>query len=370
MYKVLIIDDEPWARKVIKKLGHWERLDLEVIDEASDGEEGLEKIKVQRPHIVITDMRMPGLDGGALLKSVNDYNDDIQIIAMSGYNDFIYLKQAIKSGAVDYLLKPVKPEELNDALVKSIERLDKNRKDRLSGFGTLHLFEDREIIKGYLEYRQHVYEGLNGLKSDQTEKHIAELCAFLKVSIPHPSLEMITKIGHDLIQMLQVYVVKSESDYYEQWKMSYLESIEAMREVRDFEDMFAILRTLYVASITTIIKIKKGKKHLDTSAVHEYMTYNYCDTISLESVAAQFFVTKEHLSRAYKASYDTTINEALIILRMDRASALIIEQQLAIKDVALMVGYNDLAYFYRVFKKHFGVAPGEYRDMKHINNVQ
>ena len=123
MYNVLIIDDEPWARKVIRKLGHWEQLDLEVIDEACDGVEGVEKIDALRPHIVITDMRMPGLDGSALLKTVNDQYEDMMIIAMSGYNDFIYLKQAIKSSAVDYLLKPVNPDELNEALRKSVQCL-------------------------------------------------------------------------------------------------------------------------------------------------------------------------------------------------------------------------------------------------------
>ena len=158
MFKVLIIDDEPWARKVIKKLGHWEELGLEIIDEASDGIEGLEKIESLRPDIVITDMRMPGIDGSALLKRVNDHYSDMMIIAMSGYNDFIYLKQAIKASAVDYLLKPVSPDELNGALVKSIKVLNQKRKGRMTGLGTLHLFEDESVMKGYLDSRQPLHE--------------------------------------------------------------------------------------------------------------------------------------------------------------------------------------------------------------------
>ena len=372
MYKVLIIDDEPWARKVIKKLGHWEQFDLEVIDEACDGVEGLEKIKALRPHIVITDMRMPGLDGSALLKTVNDQYDDMMIIAMSGYNDFIYLKQAIRSSAVDYLLKPVNPEELNEALSKSVHRLNEKRKERLSGFGTLHLFEEAFVMKGYLDHRQGVYESLNGLKPKQTNKAIDAMAVFLDQEVDKPSLEIITKIGHDLIQMLQEYVAKSESDLYQQWKSSYIRSLSEMNEVRTFGDMFDIVKVQYVTSINNLIHAKKQKKHLDPKAIHDFMKVHYCENLSLDEIAAQFFVTKEHLSRTFKSTYDETINEQLIRMRMDKAKSLMTEQNLAIKDVAPMVGYNDLAYFYRVFKKHEGVAPGEYRDNKdqNINNVQ
>src|SRR5690349_8199949 len=118
MYNVLLIDDEPWSREVVKALGLWERLGFRLSDEAEDGNTGLALIGKLRPDVVITDMRMPGLDGVGLLKAINESYPEVKIIVISGYDDFVYLRQAVASRATDYLLKPIDPEELNAALAK------------------------------------------------------------------------------------------------------------------------------------------------------------------------------------------------------------------------------------------------------------
>ncbi len=262
MYKVLIVDDEPWARKVIIKLGQWEKYNIEIVGEASDGGvEGMEMIDHHKPHIVITDMRMPGLDGTALLKRVNESHRDIKIIAMSGYNDFIYLKQAVKSSAVDYLLKPVDPAELNAALRRSVERLKQEKSEGLSGFGTLHLFEDEAVMNEYLKYRQRIFETLVGQQANQLDKLMDELCQCLSDKVQNRTNEMITKIGHDFIQMLQEYMVREVSEFYEIWKKSYLNSLEAIEDVRNFDDTFELVKVLYISSITGIIEMKQKKKN-------------------------------------------------------------------------------------------------------------
>jgi two-component system response regulator YesN len=134
--------------------------------------------------------------------------------------------------------------------------------------------------------------------------------------------------------------------------------------------MFKLVSELYINTIKSIVISNNEKKQLETKEIHDYIEHHFCDNISLESIADQFFVTKEHLSRTYKAHYDMTINEQLIRYRMEKAKILIHDQKLAIKDVALIVGYADLAYFYRVFKKHVGMTPGDYRTGNNINNVQ
>src|SRR5665647_984121 len=96
MYKVMIMDDEPWSRKVIIQLGEWDKLALTIIGEAEDGTQGLRMIAELTPDIVVTDMRMPGIDGVELLKALNDKHPLLKIIVMSGYDDFVYLKQAIQ----------------------------------------------------------------------------------------------------------------------------------------------------------------------------------------------------------------------------------------------------------------------------------
>jgi two-component system response regulator YesN len=112
MYRVLVVDDEPWSRQVARALGAWAAMDLEIVGEAEDGAAALRLIEKLQPHIVLTDMRMPSIEGAELLKAFSERYPAIKLIVMSGYQDIEYLRQSIRSRAVEYLLKPIDPEEL------------------------------------------------------------------------------------------------------------------------------------------------------------------------------------------------------------------------------------------------------------------
>ncbi|WP_105619450.1 response regulator [Vallitalea okinawensis] len=126
MYKVLLVDDKALIRKGLQKMIDWNNLNLELIGEAENGNQALEVIKEKKPHIVITDIRMPKTDGIELLKSINHLYPEIKTIVISGYDDFQYAQQAIKNGSLDYILKPINPTELNRSIEKACILLDKN----------------------------------------------------------------------------------------------------------------------------------------------------------------------------------------------------------------------------------------------------
>ena len=120
MLRFILIDDEPITRK-----GTLEKLSplmdqLRCVGEAGDGREGLELIEKEHPDIVITDMKMPVLDGLTLLPVIADKYPEISLIIISGYKDFDYMKQAFHAHAVDYLLKPFSSEELVEVMQKAI----------------------------------------------------------------------------------------------------------------------------------------------------------------------------------------------------------------------------------------------------------
>ena len=127
MYSVIIADDEKKIRDVIKNLIQWEKLQLELYKECDNGDELLKLIEGTTVDIVITDMQMPGVCGEELLKRLSSLYGDMPILVVSGYDDFKYTKQAIVSKAVDYILKPVDEDELNEALSKAIEKAKINR---------------------------------------------------------------------------------------------------------------------------------------------------------------------------------------------------------------------------------------------------
>ena len=124
-YYAVIIDDEIWTRETIKKLAKWKENGLEVVGEASDGEYGLELIRHTRPDVILTDVKMPNLDGIQLIRQLRAEQNDALVIFISGYDDYTYIRSALKLDALDYLLKPVKEEELNKMLALCTSRLSK-----------------------------------------------------------------------------------------------------------------------------------------------------------------------------------------------------------------------------------------------------
>lgn len=132
MYKVLIIDDEEPVREAIRILGDFEAVGIGEILEARDGLEGIAAVREHQPELVIVDMKMPMMNGSALLKILDEEFPDIMSIVISGYDSFEFTRQAIRSKAVDYLLKPINRQELNAALGRCMEEI-RSRKQQPGG---------------------------------------------------------------------------------------------------------------------------------------------------------------------------------------------------------------------------------------------
>lgn len=127
MFTILIVDDEEHFLEIVRKTVQWRQLGITKIMEARDGLTAFDIIKKERPDIILTDMKMPYSDGVELLKKCSELELKSEIIIISGYDDFKYTRQAIKSGILDYLLKPVNPEELNSILERAVHII-KNKK--------------------------------------------------------------------------------------------------------------------------------------------------------------------------------------------------------------------------------------------------
>lgn len=122
MLKVIIADDEPVIVKGLKRLIDWDAHGLEIVDEATDGKELWEKVKAHRPDIVVSDICMPEMTGLEFLERLKLEKIETQVIFISGYQKFEYVKEAIRLGAVDYILKPVLKEAMEDAVKKATLR--------------------------------------------------------------------------------------------------------------------------------------------------------------------------------------------------------------------------------------------------------
>jgi len=136
MYKVFLVDDEIVVREGIRSNFPWEDTDFVLAGEAPDGEIALSMLQDVKPDILITDIRMPFMDGLELCRQVTRTMPWVYIIILSGYDDFAYAREAISLGVAEYLLKPVSGEELRAVLERIAARIqeDKRRQASLNAY--------------------------------------------------------------------------------------------------------------------------------------------------------------------------------------------------------------------------------------------
>ncbi|MCA0755819.1 response regulator [Paenibacillus sp. N4] len=118
--KLLIADDDEQIRSGMEEGIDWAALDIKQVVTASNGLEALQRFTELMPEIVVTDVRMPGMDGLELLKRIKEIRPETRVVILSGYNDFEYLKKAIQLDAVDYEMKPIRVRNLI-ALIQQIK---------------------------------------------------------------------------------------------------------------------------------------------------------------------------------------------------------------------------------------------------------
>lgn len=125
MIKVLIVDDEIIIRTGIRTSIDWESMGMTIVGEASNGKEGFEKVLSLEPHIVVTDVRMPVMDGLEFTKLLKENMPNLRVVIISGYDDFKYAREALRMGVNEYLLKPIGADELINIMLKQCDEIMK-----------------------------------------------------------------------------------------------------------------------------------------------------------------------------------------------------------------------------------------------------
>lgn len=127
MRKVMLVDDEIFITEGLRNIIDWEALGLEVVQSAENGEEALRKFNESPVDIIVTDINMPNKTGLELVKELKDTGHNVKFIILSGYDEFSYAKKAIEYGVENYILKPIDEEELEEALKKLVDNMNKEK---------------------------------------------------------------------------------------------------------------------------------------------------------------------------------------------------------------------------------------------------
>ncbi len=352
MIKAIIVDDEKWSRNIIKNFGNWQELGIEIVGEAEDGEEGLKLIEAHQPHLILTDMNMPVLDGVGLLQTINQKANDMKIIVISGFDDYEYMKQAIRSKAFEYILKPINAIELNRALAQCVQEICRHD----------HLMVYERVDKVVLEY-------------------VIEKRKLLKILIDEKDLEQIHQVFHDMVSTLEkmhedekmvtrlvddsmVLLIREEIilpvSHHDTLATAYKEIRKEVENGLCIATYFQKIRVLFEEGLKQLHQMLEKEHQPIAVMVKSYIDEAYKENISLEKIAKHFFVSKEYLSGAFKSKFQINMSQYILQLKMRDAKQLI-EAGVSYNQVAQRMGYQDLSYFYKVFKKYYGCPPGDYK---------
>ncbi len=158
MIKIMIVDDEYVIRKGIMTSIDWESMGMTVVGEAANGREGYEKALSLKPDIIITDVKMPVMDGLELTKLLKETMPKVRVVIISGYDEFQYAREALRLGVGEYLLKPIGAEELIKIMIKQCDDIIKesseiDREIKIKSIFTENLYYMQEkfmisVVKG------------------------------------------------------------------------------------------------------------------------------------------------------------------------------------------------------------------------------
>ena len=215
MLRTFLAEDEIVVRENIKKMVPWEQYGFELVGEASDGEMALPLIKKLKPDLLITDIKMPFMDGLTLCKVVKKEFPDIKIVILSGYDDFNYAKEAIGIGVEDYLLKPITKNAFLERLCEIRSRYEHEKSQR-EYYEQFH----REMQEYEQNSSRDFFEGLISGTMDMGEMY-----------------ERADKLGLDIVAEaynILIFTLESEnaaagqSETYSEWEVRAWEKIEGL----------------------------------------------------------------------------------------------------------------------------------------------
>lgn len=427
MYKVLLVDDEYMITEGLKRLIPFEKWDMEVVATANHADDALDYVREHPVDIVISDVNMPDKTGLEMIQEMKDLLPDAYYILLSGYQEFDYVKKAMNLSVVDYLVKPVDKVELGHLLEKIVTQL----RDKVQEPEILSQQLDEEAFLAYLTQKENWWIGLSKEKQGdfvipyyvlgqdwQIVLADQEFEGLLVMPFEAPYQINFEKWKRDVEKSLfygSVNLDQSESlfSYYEPIyrviiqgnlqqiidELTLLEKIVLENTPRvsitkqlftqfvmdvfhlfehlKADDMTDIVKNIH--AITTFEDLVAYTKETLTSffgqyrmnenvvSVLEVIGRDYQKELSLKDISKDLFINPVYLGQLIKKETNSTFAELLNKQRIKAAQQLLLSTNDSIEDICYTVGYSNVGYFYKVFRKLCGKSPKAYRKQVEAN---
>ena len=347
--KIFLVEDEFVIREGIRKNIDWASQGLDFVGDAADGELAWKAIRETKPDIVITDIRMPFMDGLELSRLIKDELPQTEIIVLSGYEEFDYAKECIRIGVAEYLLKPISREDLLARVNVLADKIREKREEQTTPkVGSNQV--DRERVMEFLRFGS----------ADDADAFVDELVEktgdgmqsqlfrqYVTMDIFYSAIRYLDKIGVEKEKQDTLTVDLSALESYDK-------TIECLKE---------LMR--HSCELRGFVRNTRHSEVVDK--VLRYVEEHYKDEeLSLNQVADHVSFSANHLSTVFHQEYGQSFVKYLTDFRMNKAKKLLRETGMRSSDVCYEVGYKDPHYFSSIFKKTQGMTPTQYREGKGV----
>ncbi|MBP8989057.1 MAG: response regulator [Clostridia bacterium] len=283
MYRALIVDDEPTAIDFLQTLIDRKAPDFQVVGKAGNGQECLSQITETKPDIIISDIRMPVMDGIELIKQINSDYPKILTLLVSGYEEFEYARQALKYNAVDYIKKPVVPRVFSEVMAKMKEQLDVvffEERNRTIRNLTKGIVADPGLLNKY--FPEEAYYGILVRKNGLPRRFLAtqENEIFSEV------YESIIVYGRDEMESLYLITEEMLPGHGQQALLQYIKGL-LVKENKDafFTTVIAAQEPIRKEDFSS--KIKELYRVLDTKTIIGRSQILFIEDCSVSSVISE-----------------------------------------------------------------------------------
>ncbi|MBS4209360.1 response regulator [Bacillus sp. FJAT-50079] len=348
MWRMVIADDEWFIRESLHRGIDWNELHIHVVGVASDGLEALEVIKNERPHLLLTDIRMPGIDGLELIQQAKEMAPHLRTVIISGFEEFTYAQKALKIGADDYILKPIEEEDLVLIVKRLIDEWEKEKVEML----TQHLFLGH-VIDLTLFAKQYAF-----------------ICWESSVPVQIPIMPGVSCLVHQECEgILFIEEAEKKKEYVRQldefFKNHQIVGGRSIlsEEPTDFQHLYKqalMIKNQYKSNQQKGL-FSESPSPINMEEVIQYIKDHYQESISLQDLAAQFFISDSYFSRIFKEHTGQNFIEYVTEHRITVAKDLLKYTSLKTNEVSSYVGYTDQRYFSQIFKKYTGMTPTAYK---------
>ena len=397
-YKILIVDNEYLVRRGLRETVDWSVLDAEIVAECENGRQAIAEVERCRPDLIISDVRMPVMDGLAMAEKLAEMNFDGAVIFYSGYSDFEYVRKAMEYGVSGYVLKPEENDLLTRKAAETIAVLEERRKKSNA----------LQSLSSGAAYIKEIY--FRKLEEGVDDRSLRDQLSVLNISLPRSGTVLYGKalrmldaafeeLYRALLRALDNFKAVGDCSREKFIIVTGLTDADALRECAErlygecgknasfacvgLSGAFGADADLCTAAAqakaaaSPVFEVggvfsfaeagMRGGKKLKKIAEDALalIVAHYSEKITVKWAADKLFISESHLMHEFKEETGATFNECLTYYRIAKAKELLAQGKMRINEIAAAVGFADGRYFGQVFKERVGITPSEYIDLIH-----